>query len=109
MPGRSKIVSTDRYLYGDELPEGFFKIHRTRGHEHRQGSGHEQVHGHGQRHRDVQYMDTDTDRINGVMTISPMSHKKSTNYRINISGIKQMTAKNNMTHKIMFLVELSHR
>jgi hypothetical protein len=45
----------------------------------------------------------DTDRDNGVLTIATMSHKKSGHFCINVSSQKEITTKNNMTCKIIFL------
>jgi hypothetical protein len=42
------------------------------------------------------------------MAISPMSYKKSTNYCINISSVKEITAKKTMTSKIIFYQKLEH-
>jgi hypothetical protein len=57
--------------------------------------------------------DTDRDTDRGTDTyilteetkISTMSHKKAVNYYADISSMKEITAKNNMTWKIIFFTE----
>jgi hypothetical protein len=46
--------------------------------------------------------DTDRDKVHEVVTVPPMSHKKSANYCIKISSTEEITSKNNMLCKIMF-------